>query len=131
MLLFILICIVYIVHKVYDHMMLYTQDCVFCIHNECIFHILCILQFLIYLKLNLFTLGKPIMIFGVNLINYLVKLHLKCINEYCIRIPEILCILKCVVMIDMKTRLILFWWKTEKPVFYSLFSLTASLWPNE
>ena len=24
-------------------MMLYTQDCVFCIHNECIFHILCVL----------------------------------------------------------------------------------------
>ena len=37
-------------------------------------------------------LGKPIMMFRVNLINYLVKLHLKCINEYCIRISEILCI---------------------------------------
>ena len=55
------------------------------------------------------TLGKPIMMFRVNLINYLVKLHLKCINEYCIRISEILCILKCIVMIDMKTRHILFW----------------------
>ena len=55
------------------------------------------------------TLGKPIMMFRVNLINYLVKLHLKCINKYCIRISEILCILKCVVMIDMKTRHILFW----------------------
>ena len=55
------------------------------------------------------TLGKPIMMFRVNLINYLVKLHLKCINEYCIRILEILCILKCVVMIDMKTKHILFW----------------------
>ena len=53
--------------------------------------------------------GKPIMMFRVNLINYLVKLHLKCINEYCIRISEILCIIKCVVMIGMKTRHILFW----------------------
>ena len=35
------------------------------------------------------TLGKPIMMFRVHLINYLVKLHLKCINEYCIRISEI------------------------------------------
>ena len=48
-------------------------------------------------------------LFRVNLINYLVKLHLKCINEYCIWISEILCILKWVVMIDMKTRHILFW----------------------
>ena len=58
---------------------------------------------------GLTTLGKPIMMFRVNFINYLVKLHLKCINEYCIRISEILCIIKCVVMIDMKTRHILFW----------------------
>ena len=59
------------------------------------------------------TLGKPIMMFRVYLINYLVKLHLKCINEYCIRISEILCILKCIVMIDMKTRHILFWWNRK------------------
>ena len=39
-------------------MMLYTQDCVFCINNECIFNILCILQFLIYLKLNLLFLSR-------------------------------------------------------------------------
>ena len=60
------------------------------------------------LLITMVTLGKPIMMFRVNLINYLMKLHLKCINEYCIRISEILCILKCVVMIDMKTRHILF-----------------------
>ena len=29
-------------------MMLYTHDCVFCIHNECIFHIL----FVLFYKIN-------------------------------------------------------------------------------
>ena len=85
-----------------------------------------LLQLLICLRFlgcgSFFTLGKPIMMFRVNLINYLVKLHLKCINEYCIRISEILCILKCVVMIDMKTRHIFF---GEKPknLYFIVFSL--------
>ena len=29
--------------KVLSNMMFYTHDRVFCIHNECIFHILCVL----------------------------------------------------------------------------------------
>ena len=95
----------YIILNIFCHIIVNNRLDVYCMHH-----------FLSEIKLNecwfdgtLVTLGKPIMMFRVNLINYLVKLHLKCINEYCIRISEILCILKCVVMIDMKTRHILFW----------------------
>ena len=79
------------------------------IRHVCIWLVMVLTQTIAKSLNTKYTLGKPIMMFRVNLINYLVKLHLKFINEYCIRISEILYILKCVVMIDMKTRHILFW----------------------
>ena len=117
--------------RVYELVCIYvcmwSYVCMCVCARVCVCVCLCIWMYSWISKYCMITLGKPIMMFRVNLINYLVKLHLKCINEYCIRISEILCILKCVVMIDMKTRHILFWWKNEKPLFYSLFSYSCKL----
>ena len=64
------------------------------------------------------------MMFRVHLNNYLVKMLSKCIRECCIRIREILCILKYKVMIYIYENKAYFMW--VKTLYFIDFSLIVS-----